>query len=49
MISDVGNIATLTVRQSDDPISIDPANLYVSGNEGETVSFTVIRGGRANG
>ena len=48
-VDESGNVATVTVRQSDDPISISSDDLVKSGEEGEVININVTRGGRANG
>uniref|UniRef100_A0A1X7VF86 Staphylococcus aureus surface protein A n=3 Tax=Amphimedon queenslandica TaxID=400682 RepID=A0A1X7VF86_AMPQE len=48
-LDDSGTVATVTVRQSDDPVSISSNDLVKSGEEGDVISINVTRGGRANG
>ena len=48
-VNSSGDLATVTVRQSDDPVSIMTEGLFVRGEEGETLTINVTRGGRANG
>lgn len=48
-LGDSGTVATVTVRQNDDPVSISSDDLAKSGEEGDVISINVTRGGRANG
>ena len=46
-ISTLNNEASLVIRQNDDPISFNSS--FVEASEGDTVLFTIARGGQANG
>ena len=46
-ISPLNTEASLVIRQNDDPISFNGS--FVEASEGDTVLFTIARGGQANG
>ena len=46
-ISPLNTMASLVIRQNDDPISFNSS--FVEASEGDAVLFTIARGGQANG